>query len=160
MLALSGHAALPCLAQCAINCERTFECALNFFFSMACKVLGPSTGGCWRSRTNCSKSSCFGRIVPRRTVVGSSSHDQPATSQRSMDTLDLLLGSTDPSPGLTHKFSNGHISGLYRCLQPFPFVLRTNTQGYSQRTLSMRSLQLLLRTSSVANPRHKQNKAP
>ncbi|DBA72724.1 TPA: hypothetical protein ACH3X2_010122 [Trebouxia sp. C0005] len=65
---------------------------------MACKVLGPSTIGYWRSRTNCHKSSCFGRTFPRRTVVGSSSHDQPATSQRSMDTLDLLLGSTDPSP--------------------------------------------------------------
>ncbi len=127
---------------------------------MACKLLGPSTGGCWRSRTHCNKSSCFGRIVPRRTVVGSSSHDQPATSQRSMDTLDLLLGSTDPSPGLTHNFSPEHISGLCRCLQPFPFVPRTNTQTCSQRTISMRLLQLLLLTSSIANPRHKQNKAP
>lgn len=121
VLALSGHAALPCLAQCAIDFERTFECALSFFFSMACKVLGPSTGGCWRSRTNCNNSSCFGRIVPRRTVVVSSSHDQPATSQRSMDTLDLLLGSTDPSPGLTHKSSVGHISGLRQVLTAYPF---------------------------------------
>ncbi len=151
-----------CLVPVCDNCERTFECALNIFFSMACKVLGPSTGGCWRSRTNCHNSSCFGRIVPRRTVVGSSNHDQPATSQRSMDTLDLLLGSTDPSPGVTHKSSDRHIFGLYRCLQAIPFVPRTNTQSCSQRTLSMRSLQLLLRTLSVANPRHKQkqNKAP
>lgn len=127
---------------------------------MACRVLGPSTIGYWRSRTNCHKSSCFGRTFPRRTVVGSSSHDQPATSQRSMDTLDLLLGSTDPSPGLTHNFSHEHIFALYRCLQPFPFVPRTDTQSCSQRILSMRSLQLLLRTSSMTKPRHKQNKAP
>ena len=111
---------------------------------MAIMLSRGSVGSCWVAHTSCNRFGSLRVQAYRRSVIARSSRDRPDTSQKSLDTLDLLLGSADVAPGLVRMLSHNLTS-----FRPFLTALL----GHLQRIHLMRLPRHLWRTLSKVKAR-------
>lgn len=104
-----------------------------------------SVGRCWVAHTSCNRFGSLRVQAYRRSVIARSSRDRPDTSQKSLDTLDLLLGSADAAPGLVRMLSPDNLTSFR------PFL--TALLGHLQRIHLMRLPRPLWRTLSKVKAR-------
>lgn len=125
----------------ALHLSRKAEqCAQGSLCSghMAIMLSRGSAGSCWVPHTSCNRFGSLRVQAYRRPGIARSSRDRPDTSQKSLDTLDLLLGSADAAPGLVRMLSPDNLTSFR------PFL--TALLGHLQRIHLMRLPRHLWRT--------------